>query len=157
MRCEETPARLADFLATGALPDSARRELEEHAQTCRACREELQNASDMWRRLGATADVVRGHDARGRDSSDLPLVELAGRLALLITRASVRSQAQLRQWRGYANAGSCPSEMAKQGPASERVLLRQRRQVSWLPVRECVIRVSERAGHASSGNPNVIE
>jgi hypothetical protein len=64
MRCEDTPARLADHLA-GTLADAERRELEQHVQACRACREELESASDLWQRLGAVktgrpdADAMR--------------------------------------------------------------------------------------------------
>lgn len=52
MRCEDTPARVAGHL-TGSLPDTERHELEQHAQTCRACREEIDSAAEIWKRLGA--------------------------------------------------------------------------------------------------------
>jgi hypothetical protein len=51
MRCEDTSAQLADYLA-GSLTDSARKELENHARSCEACRDELNSATEMWQRLG---------------------------------------------------------------------------------------------------------
>jgi hypothetical protein len=51
MRCEDTSAQLADHLA-GSLTDSARKELEDHARSCQTCRDELNAADEMWRRLG---------------------------------------------------------------------------------------------------------
>jgi hypothetical protein len=64
MRCEDTPARLADRLA-GTLRNAEWLELEQHAQTCPACLQELQSASDIWQRLGtlkadrADSDAMR--------------------------------------------------------------------------------------------------
>jgi len=51
MRCEDTTARLVDYLA-GTQSDAERQALEEHLQSCDACREELQNVSETWQRLG---------------------------------------------------------------------------------------------------------
>ena len=51
MRCEDTSAKLADYLA-GTLADAERQALESHALSCPACREELEGARDMWQRLG---------------------------------------------------------------------------------------------------------
>jgi anti-sigma factor RsiW len=51
MRCEDTSAKLADYLA-GTLTDAERQALESHARSCPACREELEGASEMWQRLG---------------------------------------------------------------------------------------------------------
>jgi hypothetical protein len=66
MRCEDTPARLADRLA-GALREAEWLELEQHAQTCAACRQELHGASDTWQRLGAlTADSADSGAMRRR-------------------------------------------------------------------------------------------
>jgi len=50
MRCEDTSAKLADYLA-GTLSDADRQALESHARSCAACREELEGARDMWERL----------------------------------------------------------------------------------------------------------
>ena len=58
MRCEDTSAKLADYLG-GTLTDAERQALESHALSCPACREELEGASEMWQRLGR----VRGADA----------------------------------------------------------------------------------------------
>ena len=65
MRCEDTPARIADDLA-GTLLDAERRELEQHAETCRLCRDELQNASEMWRRLGTLTPAPADSEAMRR-------------------------------------------------------------------------------------------
>jgi anti-sigma factor ChrR (cupin superfamily) len=51
MRCEDTSAKLADYLA-GTLSDAERQALESHAASCPACREEIEGASEMWQRLG---------------------------------------------------------------------------------------------------------
>ena len=51
MRCEDTSAKLADYLA-GTLSDAERQALESHALSCAACREELEGAREMWQRLG---------------------------------------------------------------------------------------------------------
>ena len=51
MRCEDTSAKLADYLA-GTLTDAERQALESHALSCPACREELEGAREMWQRLG---------------------------------------------------------------------------------------------------------
>lgn len=51
MRCEDTSAKLADYLA-GTLGDAERRELESHALSCAVCREEIDGAREMWQRLG---------------------------------------------------------------------------------------------------------
>jgi hypothetical protein len=51
MRCEDTSAKLADYLS-GSLGEAERQALESHALTCPACREELEGASEMWQRLG---------------------------------------------------------------------------------------------------------
>jgi hypothetical protein len=51
MRCEDTSAQLADYLA-GTLSEPARGDLEDHARSCQTCREALNAASEMWQRLG---------------------------------------------------------------------------------------------------------
>lgn len=51
MRCEQISTRLADSLAA-TLGKNEREELEEHLQTCAACREELAGLSGLWQRLG---------------------------------------------------------------------------------------------------------
>ena len=51
MRCEDTAAQLVDYLA-GTLSDAERQVLEQHLQSCDACRKELQNVSETWQRLG---------------------------------------------------------------------------------------------------------
>lgn len=51
MRCEDTSAKLADYLA-GTLSDAERQALESHAASCPSCREEIEGASEMWQRLG---------------------------------------------------------------------------------------------------------
>jgi hypothetical protein len=51
MRCEDTSAKLADYLA-GTLSDAERQALESHALSCDVCREELEGAREMWQRLG---------------------------------------------------------------------------------------------------------
>jgi len=51
MRCEDTSAKLADYLG-GTLADAERQALESHALACPACREELEGAREMWQRLG---------------------------------------------------------------------------------------------------------
>jgi hypothetical protein len=97
MRCEDTPARLAGSLA-GTLPDSERRELEEHAQTCRACREELQNGSDMWQRLGAlTSERLPDSAAMRRRFDDLVREEM-GASPLALPVSTSRARHRPRPW-----------------------------------------------------------
>jgi hypothetical protein len=71
MRCEDTPAQLADYLA-GSLNDTERNALESHAQTCPACREELDRAAQMWQMLGdIPAERADSHAMRARFRSVL--------------------------------------------------------------------------------------
>jgi hypothetical protein len=51
MRCEDNPARFVGYLA-GTLADPERDALNEHLQSCDACRAELERVSDTWQRLG---------------------------------------------------------------------------------------------------------
>jgi putative zinc finger protein/HEAT repeat protein len=51
MRCEDTSAKLADYLG-GTLSDAERQALESHAASCPTCREEIEGAREMWQRLG---------------------------------------------------------------------------------------------------------
>ena len=56
MRCEDISTQLADHLA-GSLGPSERAALESHLQSCPACREELNQASQTWQLLG---DIPNG-------------------------------------------------------------------------------------------------
>ncbi len=51
MQCEDTPARLAGYLA-GSLGEAERETLESHLASCHGCREELERAAQMWQLLG---------------------------------------------------------------------------------------------------------
>jgi anti-sigma factor RsiW len=51
MRCEDTAAQLADYLA-GSLGEAERTALESHIATCPACREESDAATRTWQMLG---------------------------------------------------------------------------------------------------------
>src|SRR5688572_20942914 len=88
MRCEDTPARLADYLA-GTLPDTERGDLERHAETCRACGEELQSTSDTWQRLGMLTTERPDSEAMRRRFEALLDEEIRGASIVPAARAAV--------------------------------------------------------------------
>ena len=88
MRCEDTSAKLADYLGAGTggvLSDAERQALESHALSCPSCREELEDAREMWQRLGRMrADVPDTQAMRARfdamlaDADNIELVAREG-------------------------------------------------------------------------------
>ena len=66
MQCEATSAQIADYLA-GTLSAARRQDLDSHAQTCPACREELERAAQMWQLLDSVpADPADSRAMRAR-------------------------------------------------------------------------------------------
>jgi hypothetical protein len=81
MQCEDTSAQIADYLA-GTLSAARRQDLETHAQSCPACREELERASQMWQLLDAVpADKADSRAMRARFNTLLAESELEQRRA----------------------------------------------------------------------------
>lgn len=55
MTCEKTQERFADFL-TGDLDETGRREVQEHILACAACRQDLEDLTVVWAKLGVLPD-----------------------------------------------------------------------------------------------------
>jgi hypothetical protein len=65
MNCERIKERFADYL-TWDLDEAARRDVQDHIASCPACREELENLTAMWARLGVLPEEQPSGALRGR-------------------------------------------------------------------------------------------
>ena len=65
MTCEKTQERFADYL-TGDLPESGRGEVRAHILDCPACREDLENLTVVWAKLGVLPEEQPGSAVRSR-------------------------------------------------------------------------------------------
>ncbi len=65
MNCEKTQERFADYL-TGDLDDGGRREVQEHLLACAPCREDLENLTVVWAKLGVLPEEQPGGGLRHR-------------------------------------------------------------------------------------------
>ncbi len=65
MTCEKTQERFADYL-TGDLPESGRGEVRAHILDCPACREDLENLTVVWAKLGVLPEEQPGGAMRSR-------------------------------------------------------------------------------------------
>ena len=65
MTCERTQEKFADYL-TGDLDDAGRGEVQKHILDCGACREDLENLTGVWAKLGVLPEEQPGSAVRSR-------------------------------------------------------------------------------------------
>jgi len=65
MTCERTQERFADYL-TGDLEEAGRAEVQAHIAGCASCREDLENLSLAWAKLGVLPEEQPGSAVRSR-------------------------------------------------------------------------------------------
>jgi len=65
MTCEKTQERFADYL-TGELDETGRADVQAHIRDCAACREDLENLSVIWAKLGVLPEEQPGGAVRSR-------------------------------------------------------------------------------------------
>ncbi len=65
MSCEKTQERFADYL-TGDLDETGRREVQEHILACAACRQDLEDLTVVWAKLGVLPEEQPGGGLRHR-------------------------------------------------------------------------------------------
>ena len=65
MTCERTQEKFADYL-TGDLDETGRGEVQKHILDCAACREDLENLTVVWAKLGVLPEEQPGSAVRGR-------------------------------------------------------------------------------------------
>jgi Putative zinc-finger/HEAT repeats len=65
MTCEKTQERFADYL-TGDLDEGGRAEVQDHIRACAACREDLENLTVVWAKLGVLPEEQPGGAVRHR-------------------------------------------------------------------------------------------
>jgi hypothetical protein len=83
MRCEDISAQLLEYLAA-TQSDAERQALEQHLQSCDACRAELVNVSQTWRQLGNVhADQPNSQAMRARFDAMLADVQRSQEAAAL--------------------------------------------------------------------------
>jgi hypothetical protein len=65
MNCERTQEKFADYL-TGDLDEAGRREVQAHILACAPCREDLENLTVVWAKLGVLPEEQPGGELRHR-------------------------------------------------------------------------------------------
>ncbi len=65
MTCERTQEKFADYL-TGDLDEKGRSEVQKHLLDCSACREDLENLTVVWAKLGVLPEEQPGSAVRSR-------------------------------------------------------------------------------------------
>ncbi len=65
MTCEKTQEKFADYL-TGDLDEAGRREVQDHILSCSSCREDLENLTVIWAKLGVLPEEQPGGGLRHR-------------------------------------------------------------------------------------------
>jgi hypothetical protein len=65
MTCEKTQGQFADYL-TGDLDETGRNDVRTHILDCAACREDLENLTVVWAKLGVLPEEQPGSAARSR-------------------------------------------------------------------------------------------
>jgi HEAT repeats len=92
MRCEDISAQLLEHIA-GTQCDAGRQALEQHLQSCDACRAELANVSETWQQLGnVPADRPNSQAMRARFDAMLADAQRSQAVAALTT---IRARARL--------------------------------------------------------------
>ena len=70
MKCDEVREQLPDYW-TGALDETATREIEAHLGSCSTCRAEAETLSAIWKKLGAIPEERPGRALRARFETTL--------------------------------------------------------------------------------------
>jgi len=65
MKCTQIKNKLSDYL-TGDINETARTDIQEHVTQCDACREELENLSAIWTKLGVLQEEQPSKELRSR-------------------------------------------------------------------------------------------
>jgi hypothetical protein len=65
MNCEKTQEKFADYL-TGDLDEGGRTDVQEHILACASCREDLENLTVVWAKLGVLPEEQPGGGLRHR-------------------------------------------------------------------------------------------
>jgi len=65
MNCERTQEKFADYL-TGDLDEGGRTDVQEHILACAPCREDLENLTVVWAKLGVLPEEQPGGELRHR-------------------------------------------------------------------------------------------
>ena len=65
MNCEKTQEKFADYL-TGDLDEAGRTDVQKHLLACAACREDLENLTVVWAKLGVLPEEQPGGGLRHR-------------------------------------------------------------------------------------------
>ena len=65
MNCEKTQEKFADYL-TGDLDEGGRTDVQEHILACAPCREDLENLTVVWAKLGVLPEEQPGGELRHR-------------------------------------------------------------------------------------------
>jgi hypothetical protein len=65
MNCEKTQEKFADYL-TGDLDEAGREDVQKHILACAACREDLENLTVVWAKLGVLPEEQPGGGLRHR-------------------------------------------------------------------------------------------
>ena len=97
MTCEKIQEKFADYL-TGDLDEASRAAVREHILSCPACREDLENLTVVWAKLGVLPEEQPGGGLRHRFYTMLE--EYKGGLEAK-DRAAVRPAGLLAGWREW--------------------------------------------------------
>jgi hypothetical protein len=65
MKCKQIKGKFADYLI-GEIDEVTRKEIQEHLTACSSCREELENLSAIWTKLGVLPEEQPSHNMRAR-------------------------------------------------------------------------------------------
>lgn len=65
MNCDKIQDRFADYL-TGDLDEESRRDVQDHISACAACREEIENLTAVWAKLGVLPEEQPSGELRHR-------------------------------------------------------------------------------------------
>jgi len=65
MKCKEIKEKFLDFL-TGEIDDPSKKEIQNHISLCSSCREELENLSEIWTKLGVLPEEQPSKTLRPR-------------------------------------------------------------------------------------------
>lgn len=97
MRCEDTSAKLADYLG-GTLSEAEREALESHARSCPACQQELEGACEMWQRLGRMRASAPDTQAMRARFDAMMADAVAGEAALQVRSARPSARGRASRW-----------------------------------------------------------
>ena len=65
MKCKQIKGKFSDYLI-GEIDEVTRKEIQEHLTACRSCREELENLSAIWTKLGVLPEEQPSNNVRAR-------------------------------------------------------------------------------------------